>query len=156
MNDVTIGQAFDALNDALNEYMNKGVMSTESIEIFDYAIQNDVNFRDLLMGLPKHYEITRCISFITYVLNFVDGKNKAPYLSIMGAYAYELGDAKQANLFLQGALTLWEDYSLAQLLKRMMLAGWPKESLASMRNELGDKVRARVIEESSEIVASNA
>lgn len=156
MSTVTIGDAFTALESSLNEYINDGVMSTESIEIFDIAIQNDVNFRDLLLGLPKHHDIHKCIGFISYVLNFVDGKNKAPYLTIMSAYAYELGDAKEANLFVQGALTLWEDYSLAQLIKRMIIAGWSSDSLVSMRNELDPKVRERVLEESSEIIQVNA
>ena len=156
MNTVTIGDAFTALESSLNEYINDGVMSTESIEIFDIAIQNDVNFRDLLLGLPKHHDIYKCIGFISYVLNFVDGKNKAPYLTIMSAYAYELGDAKEANLFVQSALTLWEDYSLAQLIKRMIIAGWSKDSLVSMRNELDPKVRERVLEELSEIIQVNA
>ena len=156
MSTVTIGDAFTALESSLNEYINDGVMSTESIAIFDLAIQNDVNFRDLLLGLPKHQDIYKCIGFISYILNFVDGKNKAPYLTIMSAYAYELGDAKEANLFVQSALTLWEDYSLAQLIKRMIMAGWSAQSLVSMRNELDPKVRERVLEELSEIIQVNA
>jgi hypothetical protein len=41
-------------------------MVSESIETFNLAIQNDVNFRDLLMGLPKHYEMETSIGFVTY------------------------------------------------------------------------------------------
>jgi hypothetical protein len=152
MNQVTIGEAYEALNASIAEYVNDGVITTEAIATFDVAIQNDVNFRDLLMGLPKHYEMDKCVGFISYVLNFVDGKNKAPYLAIMSAYAYELGNAKEANLYAQGALTLWEDYSLAQLLRRMYISGMPSNTLASMRNELDSKVRDRVKAESSEIV----
>jgi hypothetical protein len=156
MNQVTIGEAYDSLTASINEYVNDGVMVSESIECFNLAIQADVNFRDLLMGLPKHYEIDKCVGFISYVLNFVDGKNKAPYLAIMSAYAYELGNAKEANLYAQGALTLWDDYSLAQLLRRMYISGMPSNTLASMRNELDSKVRDRVMEESSVIVELNA
>ena len=32
------------------------------------------------------------------------------------------------------------DYSLAKLLDRVFKAGWPKDALASMRNELHPKV----------------
>jgi hypothetical protein len=72
MNQVTIGDAFNALNESLNEYVSDGVMVSESIECFNLAIQNDVNFRDLLMGLPKHYEMETSIGFVTYVLGQVD------------------------------------------------------------------------------------
>jgi hypothetical protein len=85
---LTIGDAFDALTSAVNDYVNDGVMVSEQIEIFNLAIQADVNFRDLLMGMPKHYEINKCIGFITYVLGQVEHQDRAPYLTILSAYAY--------------------------------------------------------------------
>lgn len=153
--DITIGQAFNALNESINEYAKDGVMVSENIEIFNYAIQNDVNFRDLLMGLPKHYEIGTSIGFVTYVLGQVDRQESTPYLTILSAYAFELGDVKLANKYASDALAIHSDYSLAQLLKRMYISGvWSPASLASMRNELDDKVRANVIENKDMVIAN--
>ena len=152
--DITIGQAFNALNESINEYAKDGVMVSENIEIFNFAIQNDVNFRDLLMGLPKHYEIGTSIGFVTYVLGQVDRQESTPYLTILSAYAFELGDVKLANKYASDALAIHSDYSLAQLLKRMYMSGWSPESLASMRNELDDKVRANVIENKDMVIAN--
>jgi hypothetical protein len=152
MNQVTIGDAFNALNESLNEYVSDGVMVSESIETFNLAIQNDVNFRDLLMGLPKHYEIGTSIGFVTYVLGQVDAQERTPYLTILSAYAFELGDVKLANKYASDALAIHSDYSLAQLLKRMYISGWTPSSLATMRDELDIKVRANVIESSNMVI----
>ena len=153
---ITIGEAFNALNASINEYVNDGVMVSEQIEMFDIAIQNDVNFRDLLMGLPKHYEMDKCVGFVSYVIGQVNAQERTPYLTILSAYAFELGDVKLANKYASEALAIHSDYSLAQLLKRMYVSGWSPASMASMRDELDVKVRDRVMEDFEEVVTLNA
>jgi hypothetical protein len=152
MNQVTIGEAYDALNASVNEYVNDGVMVSESIEMFNLAVQQDVNFRDLLLGLPKHYEMNKCVGFITYVLGQVNADERAPYLTILSAYAYELGDVKSAHKFLSDAVELDADYSLAKLLARVFASGWPSNALASMRDDLDDKVRDNVEAQRDEVI----
>jgi hypothetical protein len=152
MNQVTIGEAYDALNASVNEYVNDGVMVSESIECFNLAIQVDVNFRDLLMGLPKHYEINKCVGFITYVLGQINPQERAPYLTILSAYAYELGDKTSASKFLSDAVELDAEYSLAKLLARVFASGWPSNALASMRDDLDDKVRENVEAQRDEVI----
>jgi hypothetical protein len=152
MNQVTIGEAYDALNASVNEYVNDGVMVSESIEMFNLAVQQDVNFRDLLLGLPKHYEMNKCVGFVTYVLGQLDPQERTPYLTILSAYAYELGDVKSAHKFLSDAVELDADYSLAKLLARVFASGWAPESLASMRDDLDDKVRDNVEAQRDEVI----
>jgi hypothetical protein len=152
MNQVTIGEAYDALNASVNEYVNDGVMVSESIECFNLAIKADVNFRDLLMGLPKHYEMNKCVGFVSYVIGQVDAQERTPYLTILSAYAFELGDVKLANKYASEALAIHSDYSLAQLLKRMYVSGWTPSSLASMRDDLDDKVRENVEAQRDEVI----
>jgi len=152
MNQVTIGEAYDALNASVNEYVNDGVMVSESIECFNLAIQADVNFRDLLMGLPKHYEMNKCVGFVTYVLGQVNAEERAPYLTILSAYAYELGDVKSAHKFLSDAVELDADYSLAKLLARVFASGWPSNALASMRDNLDHKVRENVEAQRGDVI----
>ena len=149
----TIGDAFDSLNSAISDYASDGIIVSEQIEIFNQAIQADVNFRDLLLGLPKHYAMDTCIGFISYVIGQVHAQERTPYLTILSAYSYELGDNKSAWNLLKSALEIHSDYSLANLLKRMYVAGWSPESLASMRNQLDSKVRD-VVEEQRDVVIS--
>jgi hypothetical protein len=150
---VTIGEAYDSLTASINEYVSDGVMVSESIECFNLAIQADVNFRDLLMGMPKHYSMDTCLGFVSYVMGQVDHKDRAPYLTILSAYHYELSDKASASHFLANALQVDESYSLAKLLTRVFASDWAPESLASMRSKLDDKVRATV-EEQREILIS--
>jgi hypothetical protein len=152
MNQVTIGEAYDALNASVNEYVSNGVMVSESIECFNLAIQADVNFRDLLMGLPKHYEMNKCVGFVSYVIGQVDPQERTPYLTILSAYAFELGDVKLANKYASEALAIHSDYSLAQLLKRMYVSGWTPSSMASMREELDVKVRENVEAQREDVI----
>jgi tetratricopeptide (TPR) repeat protein len=152
-NDVTIGQAYESLALSVNEYVSDGVMVSENIAIYNLAIQQDVNFRDLLMGLPKHYDMDKCIGFITYTLGQVDTLDRTPYLTVLSAYAYELGDVTSAYKYLSDAVELDPNYSLAKLLARVFASGWPAQSLASMRDELDIKVRENV-ESQREILIS--
>ena len=149
----TIGDAFDSLNSAITDYASDGIIVSEQIEIFNQAIQADVNFRDLLLGLPKHYEMDTCIGFISYVIGQVHAQERTPYLTILSAYSYELGDSKSAWNLLKSALEIHSDYSLANLLKRMYIAEWSPESLANMRIQLDSKVRD-IVQEQREIVIS--
>jgi hypothetical protein len=146
-NEITIGQAFDSLNSALNEYLTEGVISSESIEIFNSAVQADLNFRDVLMGLPKHHELDKLSEFITYVIPMVDGANKVPYISVLSSYAFESTNSVEiANQILSNALEIDPEYPLGKLLSRVYSAGWPADSFAEMRNQLDDKVRKTVQE----------
>lgn len=146
-NEITIGQAFDSLNSALNEYLTEGVISTESIEMFNSAVKVDLNFRDVLMGLPKHHELEKLSGFITYIVNFVDGVDKVPYLSVLSSYVFEASNNSEiANAVLDQALEIDPEYSLGKLLKRVYGAGWDSSMFVSMRNQLDDKVRDTVQE----------
>ena len=146
-NEITIGQAFDSLNNALNEYLTEGVISTENIEMFNPAVKADLNFRDVLMGLPKHHELEKLSGFISYIIPLVDGSDKVPYISVLSSYVFEASnDSEIASAVLEQALEIDPEYSLGKLLKRVYGAGWSADSFAEMRNHLDDKVR-NVIQE---------
>ena len=146
-NEITIGQAFDSLNSALNEYLTEGVISTENIEMFNPAVKVDLNFRDVLMGLPKHHELEKLSGFISYIIPLVDGSDKVPYISVLSSYVFEASnDSEIASAVLEQALEIDPEYSLGKLLKRVYGAGWGADSFAEMRNALDDKVR-NVIQE---------
>ena len=144
-NEITIGQAFDSLNSALNEYLTEGVISTENIEMFNPAVKADLNFRDVLMGLPKHHELEKLSGFISYIIPLVDGADKVPYISVLSSYVFEASDNSEiASAILDQALEINPEYPLGKLLKRVYGAGWPADSFAEMRNQLDDKVRDKV------------
>jgi hypothetical protein len=89
---------------------------------------------------------------VSYVIGQVDPQERTPYLTILSAYAFELGDVKLANKYASEALAIHSDYSLAQLLKRMYVSGWTPSSLASMRDNLDPKVRENVEAQREDVI----
>lgn len=138
---ITIGQALEAFQRIAEEFAVSEVATSEDIELVNEAVQVDLNFRDLFMGLPKHIDINTCIEIVSYFLALVDDKDKVPYYTILSAYVFELGDTDQANSLVDEALTRNENYGLASLLKRVY-ASMPSSMFTPMRNQLDDKVRA--------------
>ena len=138
---ITIGQALEAFQRIAEEFAVSEVATSEDIELVNEAVQVDLNFRDLFMGLPKHIDLNTCIEIVSYFLALVDDKDKVPYYTILSAYVFELGDTDQANSLVDEALTRNENYGLASLLKRVY-ASMPSSMFTPMRNQLDDKVRA--------------
>ena len=145
-NQITIGDAFNALDKAITEWVSSDIADTNDIEIINEAVRADLNFRDILTGLPNHYELDKCSGFIAYFASLVDGLDKVPYISILSAFQFENGDTEGALEMVGNALEINSEYPLAKLLKRVYLAGWPVDSFTQMRNQLDPKVRLKALE----------
>ena len=145
-NQITIGDAFNALDKAITEWVSSDIADTNDIEIINEAVKADLNFRDILTGLPNHYELDKCSGFIAYFASLVDGLDKVPYISILSAFQFENGDTEGALEMIGNALEMNSEYPLAKLLKRVYLAGWPVDSFTQMRNQLDPKVRLKALE----------
>lgn len=145
-NQITIGEAFNALDKAITEWVSSDIADTDDIEIINEAVKADLNFRDILTGLPNHYELEKCSGFITYFASLVDGLDKVPYISILSAFQFESGDTEGALEMVSNALEMNSEYPLAKLLKRVYLAGLPVDSFVLMRNQLDPKVRSKTLE----------
>ena len=145
-NQITIGDAFNALDKAITEWVSSDIADTNDIEIINEAVKADLNFRDILTGLPNHYELDKCSGFIAYFASLVDGLDKVPYISILSAFQFENGDTEGALEMIGNALEMNSEYPLAKLLKRVYLAGWSVDSFTLMRNQLDPKVRLKALE----------
>lgn len=145
-NQITIGDAFNALDKAITEWVSSDIADTNDIEIINEAVRADLNFRDILTGLPNHYELDKCSGFIAYFASLVDGIDKVPYISILSAFQFESGDTEGALEMVSNALEINSEYPLAKLLKRVYLAGWPVDSFTQMRNQLDPQVRSKALE----------
>jgi len=145
-NQITIGEAFNALDKAITEWVSSDIANTDDIEIINEAVKADLNFRDILTGLPNHYELEKCSGFISYFASLVDGLDKVPYISILSAFQFESGDTEGALEMVSNALEMNSEYPLAKLLKRVYLAGWDNSAFVLMRNQLDPKVRSKALE----------
>jgi hypothetical protein len=145
-NKITIGEAFDALDKAITEWVSSDVADTNDIEVINEAVKADLNFRDLLTGLPKHYDLEKCVGFISYFASLVDGTDKVPYISVLSACEFEKGNNEGAINLIDKALEINSEYALAKLLKRVYFAGWEPSVFVQMRNQLDPKVRTSALE----------
>ena len=105
------------------------IASFDSLTIRDYALGVAVNNPEIsflqLSALLKACPVTLA---------------SAP-ATILAILAYSAGNTVQAYTFLGKAK---QNYPLAMLIKRVIIAGWPKESFATMTQELHPKVVAQV------------
>ena len=106
----------------------------------------DIHVRDYALGLLDPSKSTTQVPALEYLLNAAPTDTEyvnAP-ATLLAALHYEIDEVKEAFLVLSNAA---EDYSLAQLLRRIFTAGWDAKMFAQMRSELHPQVAAGIFGE---------
>ena len=147
---ITVGEAVTLIHDSLMTFED-GLPSAD-ISAIIYAINNEIQIRDYLLGLPATFPIETCQAFMSYLSDSVDGAERYSVDTIASAYFFETGDIEMAIMLLATALDTKSDYSLALLLKRVVEAGWPADSFRKMREELHPQVIANLEEKQDELI----
>lgn len=150
---ITYGSALDAINALVDEFQTNKALSADNAEVVSFAINNDLQVRDYLLGLPDTLTAQGSVQFITDLLPLVAEADRVPLYTVLSAYYFEAGDNELAHASLFTAQSLNPDYSLASLLSRVYSAGWVPEAFVSMREELHPKVVA-TLTENRELVIS--
>lgn len=127
-------------------------LNSETISKLIYSINNEIQIRDYLLGLPNTFSLETCKSFLSYLGASVDESESYSILTILSAYFYEQDEIELCALSLATALEIKPDYSLAKLLDRVYEAGWSADSFVKMRNELHAKVIEMLEEKSEELI----
>ena len=136
-------EAKTALDSILESFQDSRMIEETAIKTATLGIAESVQIRDYALGaIGKALDSEDSLSFITAIQLL--GQDSAALEAIRGAYLYELGQIEEANKALDKALELQNGHSLSLLLRRVMLAGWPPASFASMRNQLHPKVEANL------------
>lgn len=147
---ITVGEAVALIHDSLMTFED-GLPSAD-ISAIIYAINNDIQIRDYLLGLPDTFPMDTCKAFLSYISDSVDGAERYSVDTIASTYFFETGDIEMAVMLLATALDTKSDYSLALLLKRVVEAGWPSDSFRRMREELHPQVIANLEEKQDELI----
>jgi hypothetical protein len=147
---ITVGEAVALINNSIMDFQDG--LSSETISKLIYSINNEIQIRDYLLGLPSVYSLETCKSFLSYVGASVDESESYSLLTILSAYFYEQNEIELSAISLATALEIKPDYSLAKLLDRVYEAGWSADSFVKMRNELHDKVVEGLEEMSEELI----
>ena len=99
------------------------------------GIDKDVQVRDYAMGLTRADNLGYYLDIWTFLTDKATNKN-AP-TTIKATVLFEMGNKPDALTALEVASPT---YSLAQLLTRVVAAGWSPEAWSAMRKELHPKV----------------
>ena len=148
---ITRGEALDVINFAVSQVSSGFDVKDEEIEIITYAVNNDLQIRDYLLGLPSEIGINSAIDFVNYLSRMANDSDTYAYDTISAMYHIELGNTKLAETLLEGSQNSNPEYNLTKLAKRVLSAGWSGNALTQMRNELHGKV-SEIIAESSDFV----
>jgi len=141
---ITVGEAVTLINDSILDFEDG--LSLDTINKIIYSVNNEIQVRDYLMGLPNTYPMDTCKAFLAYIASSVDGADRYSVETVLSAYFYETEDMEISVGYLSSALDIKSGYPLANLLQRVMSAGWPSESFVQMRNELHPKVLESITE----------
>ena len=147
---ITVGEAVDLIHNSILDFQDG--LNSEIISKLIYSINNELQIRDYLLGLPNTFPLETCKEFLSYLGASVDESESYSILTILSAYHYEQNEIELCALALATALEIKNDYNLAQLLDRVYEANWPKETFVQMRNELHSKVIANLEEMSEELI----
>ncbi len=100
--------------------------------------------RDYALGIHTRTTLESALGLWRWLLTLAPEGTVAPVACLAAATAYESGNGALAQRALDRALTDSPDYSLAHLLRRVFLAGFPPETFAQMRAELHDEISAEL------------
>ncbi len=135
---ITVGEAVDLIHDSIMNFEDG--LSPETISKLIYSINNEIQIRDYLLGIPATFPMDTCKAFLSYIADSVDGAERYSLQTILSCYFFETEDMELSALFLASALDIKSDYSLALLIKRVIEAQWPSSAFVQMRSELHEKV----------------
>ena len=135
-----------ALNiyDQIDRFVDGIEPTSQEIAQVTVAINNEVQVRDLVLGMPKERDIQFVGSWAAFVAKLTPVEYAAPIATIISSLYYSIGDTNEATKYLGVAYQSNPSYSLAKLLDRVYQAGWPAGAFENMRNELHDKVKAEI------------
>lgn len=137
---ITYGQAVDSINSAIIDFKNGVELSAETIADITYAVNNDLQIRDYLIGLPQFNSLFICSGFLEELADKVSLSERYAFDTVNAMYHYEMENFNTCKTLVEFAENSNSDYPLLKLIKRVISAGWPSSSFTTMRDELAPKV----------------
>jgi hypothetical protein len=128
-------------------------IASDDIAIIAYALENNLQLRDYLMGLTSDGLSVESVTNILRVLSVLIKSAELPAYpveTVLASYMYRLGDSDALAMLSNG---LARSYSLAQLLERVMNSGMNPRMFATMSDNLHNKV-CEELTRTSELLAN--
>lgn len=147
LDSMTTGEAklvLDKVIKQIAEQTGNILIAEDDVQIIGYALENNLQLRDYLMGLTSDglsvESVANILRVIVVLLNSAE-LPAYPVETVLASYKYRLGDSDALTMLNSG---LNRNYSLAQLLQRVFNAGWSAQEFAKMSDQLHAKVVAEL------------
>ena len=147
LDSMTTGEAklvLDKVIKQIAEQTGEILIAGDDVKIIAYALENNLQLRDYLMGLTSDGLSVESVANILRVMVVLLNSAELPAYpveTVLASYKYRLGDS-DALIMLNAGLN--RNYSLAQLLQRVFNAGWSAQEFAKMSDQLHAKVVAEL------------
>ena len=139
---ITYGEAIDTIDNAISDFANGLELADSTIADITFAVNNDLQMRDYLIGLPNNHGLNISAGFVNELSEKVAPAEKFAYDTVNAMYHYELKNIEACKTLLDSAELSNPDYNLPKLIKRVISAEWPASTFTSMRTELASTVVA--------------
>jgi hypothetical protein len=147
LDSMTTGEAklvLDKVIKQIAEQTGEILIAGDDVKIIAYALENNLQLRDYLMGLTSDGLSVESVANILRVMVVLLNSAELPAYpveTVLASYKYRLGDSDALTMLNSG---LNRNYSLAQLLQRVFNAGWSAQEFAKMSDQLHAKVVAEL------------
>jgi tetratricopeptide (TPR) repeat protein len=147
---ITVKQAKDAVDTLVADFGTDVDFNAVDVSTVIKALASEetLHIRDYVLGIPSDFDLDYAIGFAEELRKHIPLDESYPITTILGAFYFEKGQSEKALQYLAVALDIKPKYSLAELLTRVVNAGWPVEAFAKMREELHPKVLGMIEDES--------
>lgn len=149
---LTYGQAIATIDHAIELFINGIEIPEKMVEDITFAVNNDLEVRDYLIGLPVDFDINISAGFLNELSESVTNAERFAYDTVNAMFHYELENMQACEMLLDLALDVNPEYNLTKLIKRVVQAGWPSSSFTTMRKELAGTVAESIEEKSDELL----
>jgi hypothetical protein len=130
----TIGEAVTIIRNSVKAFNDNPTISEFDASVTTQAINENLQIRDFVMGLPAEgVDVRLMVAWLESLKALTPKELSTPALTILSAFYYEIGSQAKSLETLSEAD---EGYPLAGLIRRVVFAGWPVDSFEQMRKEL--------------------
>ncbi len=148
---ITYANAVELIEQAIKDFANGLELADSTVADITFAVNNDLQMRDYLIGLPIHHGLGISAGFINELSEKVTHSERFAYDTVNAMYHYELKNMEAVQLLVQSAEDSNPNYNLLKLIKRVISAEWPSSTFTKMRNDLASTV-AKYIADNSDFV----
>jgi hypothetical protein len=148
-NQITVRAGYHAIQASFSTYLDGNTITKDEALQIAFLVNNEIQLRDYVMGMSNDYhnDTAKIVTWLETLIQAIgETKNAYALLTVLAIYYYEAGDTGRAIIALELVEAVDAKYSLAQLIRRVMGRGWPQGAVASMRNQLHEKVRAQILD----------